>query len=103
MNLRELLAAASGELADVEAAIDAGGATTWSRAGRAFAVLGADGASVEFALDSSVAAAAARTPDVSVSVRGRGWVSFAPISLDDHGRDRARAWFESAHRRTVAN
>jgi hypothetical protein len=99
VNLRDLLTVASGELEDAEATTDPGGATTWSRGGQAFAVLGADGAVAEFALDPSVAAAATRTPDVTASARGRGWVSFRPVSLDDHGRDRARAWFESAHRR----
>jgi hypothetical protein len=99
VNLRDLLTLVSGELEDVEAATDSGGVTTWSRGGLAFAVLGEDGATAEFALDPSVAAAATRTPDVIVSARGRGWVSFRPVGLDDHGRDRARAWFESAHRR----
>ena len=53
----------------------------------------------EFALDPPVASAAARTPDVSPSPRGPGWVRFGPGVLDDHAADRATAWFASAHRR----
>lgn len=99
MNLRELLAEAAAGLLDVvRAAEAAGNQTVWSTAGGPFAVLTADGAA-EFRLDPAVAAAACRTPDVTPSGRGPGWVRFAPAELDDHGLDRARAWFESAHRR----
>ena len=75
------------------------GGVTWSRGGRPFAAVSGDGRAAEFALDPAVAAAATRTPDVGPSSRGAGWVRFAPATLDDHGRDRATAWFESAHRR----
>jgi hypothetical protein len=51
-----------------------------------------------FRLRSAVATAALRTPDVSVAGRGPGWVRFAPGIVDDHARDRAVAWLDSAVR-----
>ena len=99
MNLRELLEARATELANVTATRAAHGATTWARGDRAFAVLSPDGAAAEFALDAPVAAAAARTPDVTPSARSAGWVVFRPTTLDDHAADRAQAWFDSGHRR----
>ena len=99
MTLRDLLVDAVGQLDDVEAALTPEGAITWSRVGRPFSILAADGASAEFGLDPAVAAAAARTPDVELSSRGAGWVTFAPAELDDHAADRAVAWLASAHRR----
>jgi len=99
MTLRELLEAAGLGLEDVNATTDDVGAVTWSRRGRAFATLSADGSVASFGLDPAVAAAAIRTPDTTDSPRGTGWVDFAPDVLDDHGADRAEAWFESAHRR----
>ncbi|MEX1168557.1 MAG: hypothetical protein WEE50_00300 [Chloroflexota bacterium] len=99
MNLRELLEARATELSNVTATRAADGATTWARGDRAFAVLSANGTVSEFALDGPVAAAAARTPDVTPSARGAGWVVFRPATLDDHAADRARAWFDSGHRR----
>lgn len=101
MILREVLGDAAAGLADTEAATGAGGETTWSRGGRPFAVLSGDGNAAEFRLDAAVAAAATRTPDVVPSGRGSGWVRFQPAVLDDHGADRAAAWFASAHRRLV--
>ena len=62
-----------------------------------FASLAADAA--EFRLREEVAAAALRTPNVTDSVRGAGWVRFGPRHLDGHARDRALAWLESAWRR----
>jgi hypothetical protein len=62
-----------------------------------FASLAADAA--EFRLREEVGAAALRTPHVTPSVRGTGWVRFAPRHLDGHARDRALAWLESAWRR----
>ena len=62
-----------------------------------FASLAADAA--EFRLREEVGAAALRTPHVTASVRGAGWVRFAPRHLDGHARDRALAWLESAWRR----
>jgi hypothetical protein len=99
LNLEEILVDEAGQLDDVETTLSPGGATMWSRLGRPFAVLGADGRSVEFGLDPAVAAAAARTPDVEPSRRGPGWVVFAPAELDEHAADRAVAWLASAHRR----
>ena len=99
MTLATLLTDAAGDLVPIEAAFAQDGAVTWSRGGRPFAAVAADGATAEFALDPAVAAAAIRTPDVTVSRRGPGWVTFAPAELDDHAADRAVAWFASAHRR----
>jgi hypothetical protein len=65
-----------------------------------FASLAADIA--EFRLRDEVGAAALRTPNVSTSLRGQGWVRFAPRKLDGHARDRALAWLESAWRRADA-
>ena len=62
-----------------------------------FASLAADAA--EFRLREEVGAAALRTPHVTPSVRGTGWVRFEPRHLDGHARDRALAWLESAWRR----
>jgi hypothetical protein len=99
VTLRELLEAAALGLDDVSAMTDEVGAITWSRRGRAFAGLSADGSVASFALDPAVAAAATRTPDTTESRRGPGWVDFAPTELDDQAADRAEAWFESGHRR----
>ena len=99
MTLRGLLVDAIGQLDDVDSALTPEGAITWSRVGRPFSVLAADGESAEFGLDPAVAAAAARTPDVEPSSRGAGWVTFTPAEVDDHAADRAVAWLASAHRR----
>jgi hypothetical protein len=99
VNLRELLEDEATELPGAEPSLDADGSTTWSRGARLFAVAAADGSSAEFALDPAVADAAARTPNVKLSSRGPGWVTFAPTELDDHAADRAVAWLASAHRR----
>jgi hypothetical protein len=50
-------------------------------------------------LDPLVAGAAARTPDVRASSRGRGWVDLSPRAVDGHAADRAGAWFLSSYRR----
>jgi hypothetical protein len=99
MNLRELLEEEARELPAAMPAVATDGSVTWSRAGRVFAAVSADGSVAEFALDPAVADAATRTPDVTGSGRGTGWVAFAPVVLDDHGADRAAAWLASAHRR----
>ena len=99
MNLRELLEDEANELPAAMPAVTADGSMTWSRAGRVFAAVSADGSAAEFALDPAVADAATRTPGVTLSGRGPGWVAFAPELLDDHGADRAAAWLASAHRR----
>jgi hypothetical protein len=99
VNLRELLEQEAAELPGAEPSLGSDGSITWSRTGRTFANVSADGSSAEFALDPAVADAATRTPDVSPSSRGPGWVTFSPIELDDHAADRAAAWLASAHRR----
>jgi hypothetical protein len=99
VTLEALLTGAAAGLPGVGAATSPDGGTTWSRGGRPFAALSADGAVVEFALDPAVAAAAVRTPGTTASGRGPGWVAFTPVELDDHAADRAVAWFASAHRR----
>lgn len=101
MTLKALLDSEIEGLADVEASNAPDGGTAWSHGGRVFALLHGDGGAADFALDAAVAAAAARTPDVTPSSRGPGWVTFRPASLDDHAADRAAAWFASAHRRLV--
>jgi hypothetical protein len=99
MTLRDLLAEEAADLPGAEASIGPDGSTTWSRGNRPFAVVSADGSAAEFALDPAVADAATRTPDVTSSSRGPGWVTFTPKDLDDHAADRAIAWLASAHRR----
>jgi len=99
MNLRELLDDSTGELSGAVREVGRDGEVTWMRGGRAFATVAADGAIAGFALEPAVADAATRTPDVTRSDRGTGWVAFAPAELDDHAADRALAWFASAYRR----
>jgi hypothetical protein len=99
VNLRELLEEEAAELPGAEPSLGSDGSITWSRGNRPFAVVSADSSSAEFALDPLVADAATRTPDVSPSTRGQGWVTFTPKDLDDHAADRATAWLASAHRR----
>jgi hypothetical protein len=99
VNLRDLLEEESTELPGVASELGPDGSLTWSRAGRPFAVVSAGGATAEYALDPAVADAAARTPDVTLSGRGPGWVTFAPTVVDDPAADRAAAWFASAFRR----
>jgi len=99
MNLRELLEGEGRDLPGMETMLGPDGSITWSRNSRPFAAVTADGSSAEFALDPAVADAATRTPDVNLSSRGPGWVTFAPTDLDDHAADRAAAWLASAHRR----
>jgi hypothetical protein len=72
-------------------------ATAWSKQGVVFAVVRPAG--VEIRLDPAIAAAAARTPDVAPSPRGRDWVRFSPRTLDGHAVDRLTAWLELACRR----
>jgi len=99
VSLDELLVEAAGGLPGTAVAGEEGGSTTWSRGGREFATVSADGSTASFWLDPAVAAAAIRTPDTSASGRGPGWVDFRPDDLDDHAADRAVAWLGSAYRR----
>ena len=75
---------------------DAAGGAELRRAGRLFAVLGDE--RLEVVLDPAIAAAAQRTPDVTSSPRGPGWVSFRPGALDQFALDRAESWLRIAHR-----
>ncbi|HSL77050.1 MAG TPA: hypothetical protein VK867_08905 [Candidatus Limnocylindrales bacterium] len=94
-----MLDSAADETPGVEVGGTEDGVTMWSSGGRVFATLSADGATASFLLDPIVANAAARTPDVSRSTRGPGWVDLTPRVVDAHVHDRARAWFLSGHRR----
>ncbi len=99
MTLRDILDAAAVSIPDVALVDEPDGSVSWSVGGRTFALLSADGARAAFMLDPIVAGAAARTPDVSRSTRGPGWVELAPRVVDSHVADRAGAWFLSGHRR----
>ena len=99
MTLRDLLEEEARELTGISTTVAADGSIEWRRGDRPLAVVAGDGMVAEFALDPAVADAAARTPDVTASERGPGWVRFAPTVLDDHAADRAVAWLASAHRR----
>ena len=99
MNLGDLLSDAAEGLPNVERVDKPDGSVAWTRGAEAFAALSADGSAAEFRLDPAVADAALRTPDTSPSGRGQGWVILRALELDDHGADRAAAWFASAHRR----
>jgi hypothetical protein len=100
VTLREVLEAAAAQYG-LDAHIGTGedGSTTWSRGDQVFATVSADGATASFLLDPLVAGAAARTPDVRASSRGRGWVELTPRMVDGHAADRAGAWFLSGFRR----
>ena len=100
MTLREVLQAAAAQYgldATVGTADD--GSLTWSRGDQVFASVSPDGATASFLLDPLVAGAAARTPDVRASSRGRGWVDLSAATVDGHAADRAGAWFLSGYRR----
>ena len=83
-------------LEDVERA-ESAESTTYARLGHPFAAADRDG--FEFLVGDVIAGAALRTPDVSSSRRGEGWVRFTPSVLDEPSVDRAVAWFEAAWRR----
>lgn len=102
MMLRVVLEEEGSDLPDTVIAEAVDGSLTWSRDGRLFAVASLDGDRAEFGLDPVVADAATRTPDVTPSARGAGWVVFAPQVIDDHAADRAVAWLASAHRRSAS-
>jgi hypothetical protein len=98
VTLGDRLAEASIDLAGATMSTSPDGSLSWLRGDRPFAMVAADGSMAEFGLDPAVAGAALRTPDVSPSEVGPGWVLFAPAALDDRAIDRAVAWFASAHR-----
>jgi hypothetical protein len=86
-------------LADVEGLErrSAGEATELLVGGRLFARTG-DGW-IEAALDPPVARVAIRTPDVTASERGQGWIRFVPSVPDRFALDRVEAWLRSSYRR----
>ena len=98
-SLRAVLDLAASGAGDIDVSSAPDGSTTWSVRGTTFAVLSPDGAAASFLLDPIVAGAAARTPDVTRSDRGPGWVEIRPSVVDGHAADRAGAWFVSGHRR----
>jgi hypothetical protein len=97
--LAALLAEQAGLLEET-AAVPTGQGTDYYLDDVLFASLA--GSVAEFRLRDEVGAVALRTPDVTSSARGAGWVRFAPRWLDGHARDRALAWLESAWRRADA-
>ncbi len=97
--LAALLAEQAGLLEET-AAVPTGQGTDYYLDDVLFASLA--GSVAEFHLRDEVGAVALRTPDVTSSARGAGWVRFAPRRLDGHARDRALAWLESAWRRADA-
>ena len=82
----------------VEVALATEGAS-YLLAGRAFAW--ARGLAFEANVGQDIAAAALRTPDVTPSPRGPGWIRLTPMVIDDHAADRVVAWFEMARRIAV--
>ena len=94
--LAGLLAEAAGSLEGLAAVPLASGTEYWLDD---VLVATESGDVAEFRLRDLVGAAALRTPNVTASSRGPGWVRFAPRGLDGHARDRAAAWLESAWRR----
>lgn len=99
MTLRAVLDAAAAATPDVDVTTEADGSLAWSARGTTFAILSGDGGGASFLLDPIVAGAAARTPEVTRSARGPGWVDIRPRVVDGHVADRAGAWFLSGHRR----
>jgi len=100
VTLREVLEAAAAQYGlDAKVGTADDGSVTWSRGDLVFASVSADGSTASFLLDPLVAGAAARTPDVRASSRGRGWVDLSPMAVDGHAADRAGAWFLSGYRR----
>ena len=82
----------------VEVSVGADG-TTYLLGGRPFAW--ARALAFEVQLGPDIAAAALRTPDVSASTRGAGWIRLEPTVVEDHAADRVVAWFEMARRIAV--
>ena len=97
--LLDVFEEAAADTPEVEVVKAPDGSMTWAAHGRVFAELSADGSAATFLLDPIVAGAAARTPEVSRSARGPGWVEMRPKSIDGHVADRAGAWFISGYRR----
>jgi hypothetical protein len=89
----------AGEFTDITRRETHDGVVTFSVGERVFARM--TGSKAEFRLRPEIAAAAARTPDARRSPADLEWVVFQPRSLDQHGIDRAQAWFELGHRLAV--
>jgi hypothetical protein len=98
--LADLIVETATPLADTEIVTTPAGREL-RRGAVTFASIAATGGA-EFRLDRAVAAAAVRTPDTVPSQRGPGWIAFTPAELDDHARDRARAWLTLAWRTAEA-
>ena len=94
-DMRRLLEVTADLDTPVELTVAASG-TTYLLAGRPFAW--ADGRAFEVQLGPDISAAALRTPDVTSSARGAGWIRLSPPVIDDHAADRVVAWFELARR-----
>jgi hypothetical protein len=75
---------------------DAGTVVEFLRGANVFAVR--EGPRVSFRLRPEVIAAALRTPDTGISVRGSEWITLQPRVVDGFALDRALSWFESAWR-----
>ena len=95
MTIRDVLEEAAAEIDGIDE-IEVDDTVEWRVGGRPFAR--ANEVAAEFGLDPVVARAAVRTPDVTASDRGSGWVRFVPRALDDAAIDRAEAWLTSAWR-----
>ncbi len=94
-DLASAIRSAALELEGVEIR-EAGKAVEFLRSNKLFAVL--EGPALVVRLRPELAEAAVRTPDAAASGRGTGWVTLRPATLDQFALDRARSWFESAHR-----
>lgn len=99
MTLLEVLEDAAASIDAIERVESPDGSIGWGLGEVVFASLDPAGSTASFRLDPTLAAAARRTPDTGPSPAGPDWVRFAPVTLDGHAQDRARAWFEAAARR----
>ena len=91
-----LLLDETADLADPVEVMPGPDGTTYLLGGRPFA--SAHGLVFEAQLGPDIASAALRTPDVTSSARGVGWIRLEPAAIEDHAADRVVAWFEMARR-----
>ncbi len=96
--LREVVEEAASELDGADHVVD-GDRIELRRDGHPFVILADDAA--EFLLGPDVAAAALRTPGVTPSGRGAGWIHFRLEELDRFSLDRAASWTALAWRRAA--
>jgi len=94
-DLAGLCAEAAAELDEVTSSTDEG-VTSYAGGTAVFARVA--GSRLEVRLPVDIAEAALRTPDTALDPDDRGWVRFTPADAERHVTDRARAWFEIAHR-----